>query len=195
MMQVLLRMFQRNLVVNPPMQLRAVVLLTAILAYGTSGFLYFELPANPDLAWTDALWYSMVTLTTVGYGDFFPKTAGGRFLVGVPLMVIGIAADQSGRIYLCTTRGVARLTPRTPDVLDGSRFGLELISLEDGLPSSDCQQGARLVDADGRIWFGTARGLAMYDPRLERPDDRAKPLWIDRVELSDGRQWRWSYLR
>ena len=90
MMQVLLRMFQRNLVVNPPMQLRAVVLLTAILAYGTSGFLYFELPANPDLTWTDALWYSMVTLTTVGYGDFFPKTAGGRFLVGVPLMVIGI---------------------------------------------------------------------------------------------------------
>ena len=54
MMQVLLRMFQRNLVVNPPMQLRAVVLLTAILAYGTSGFLYFELPANPDLTWTDA---------------------------------------------------------------------------------------------------------------------------------------------
>lgn len=101
--------------------------------------------------------------------------------------VQSIAADQSGRIYLCTTRGVARLTPRTPDVLDGSRFGLELISLEDGLPSSDCQQGARLVDADGRIWFGTARGLAMYDPRLERPDDRAKPLWIDRVELSDGR--------
>jgi voltage-gated potassium channel len=90
MMHVLLRLFQRNLVVNPPMQLRALVLLTAILAYGTSGFLYFELPANPDLTWTDALWYSMVTLTTVGYGDFFPKTAGGRFLVGVPLMVIGI---------------------------------------------------------------------------------------------------------
>lgn len=90
MMQVLLRLFQRNLLVNPSVQFRAMVLLTAILAYGTSGFLYFELPANPDLTWTDALWYSLVTLTTVGYGDFFPKTTGGRFLVGVPLMLIGI---------------------------------------------------------------------------------------------------------
>ena len=66
------------------------MLLAAVLMYGTTGFLYFELPGNPDLVWSDALWYSIVTLTTVGYGDFFPKTAGGRFLVGVPLMLIGI---------------------------------------------------------------------------------------------------------
>jgi voltage-gated potassium channel len=31
-----------------------------------------------------------VTITTVGYGDFFPKTTGGRFLVAVPLMGFGI---------------------------------------------------------------------------------------------------------
>ncbi|HSV54929.1 MAG TPA: potassium channel family protein [Burkholderiaceae bacterium] len=89
-MPILLRFFTRHLVVNPPVALRAVLLLMAVLAYGTSGFLYFELPGNPDLVWSDALWYSIVTLTTVGYGDFFPKSWGGRFLVGVPLMVIGI---------------------------------------------------------------------------------------------------------
>lgn len=90
MMQVLLRRFLRDVVVNPSMGLRAVLLLVAVLAYGTTGFLYFELPANPDLTWQDALWYCLVTLTTVGYGDFFPKTAGGRYLVGVPLLVLGV---------------------------------------------------------------------------------------------------------
>ena len=35
----------------------------------------------------DALWYSLVTMTTVGYGDKFPVTFGGR-LVGTVFMLI-----------------------------------------------------------------------------------------------------------
>jgi len=38
----------------------------------------------------DALWWSMVTFTTVGYGDLFPVTAAGRF-VAILLMMGGIA--------------------------------------------------------------------------------------------------------
>jgi len=118
MMQVLLRLFQRHLLVNPSMQLRALVLLAAILAYGTSGFLYFELPANPDLVWTDALWYAMVTLTTVGYGDFFPKTTGGRFLVGVPLMVIGIGLLG----FILSVVATALITSKTKELRGMSSF-------------------------------------------------------------------------
>src|SRR5262245_56879851 len=90
MMYLLLRRAFQQFLLNPSAQLRAGILLVAILVYGTTGFLYFELPGNPDLTWQDALWYCLVTLTTVGYGDFFPKSAGGRFFVGVPLLVLGI---------------------------------------------------------------------------------------------------------
>ena len=90
MMQLLLQRFMRQVLIHPPMILRAAILLLAVLVYGSTGFLYFELPGNPDLNWQDALWYCVVTLTTIGYGDYFPKTPGGRFLVGVPLMMLGV---------------------------------------------------------------------------------------------------------
>lgn len=41
------------------------------------------------MAWPDALWWTVVTMTTVGYGDLSPSTAAGR-AVAVVLMVTGI---------------------------------------------------------------------------------------------------------
>ncbi|WP_255950922.1 potassium channel family protein [Streptomyces odontomachi] len=38
-----------------------------------------------------AVWWSIETATTVGYGDFFPVTAWGRVIASV-LMLVGIAA-------------------------------------------------------------------------------------------------------
>lgn len=68
---------------------RAVLIVVAVIAYGAFGFVYFEREIS-DSTLLDGLWYTLVTMTTTGYGDLFPKTTPGRFVVGVPLMVIGI---------------------------------------------------------------------------------------------------------
>jgi voltage-gated potassium channel len=36
-----------------------------------------------------AMWWSVITLTTVGYGDVFPVTVAGRMIAGV-IAVLGI---------------------------------------------------------------------------------------------------------
>lgn len=69
--------------------LRAVIILLVVLLYGTVGFSYFEREVG-EATLVDGLWYSLVTMSTVGYGDYFPKTSLGRFAVGVPLMFFGI---------------------------------------------------------------------------------------------------------
>ncbi|MGK0288822.1 MAG: voltage-gated potassium channel [bacterium] len=69
---------------------KVVVLSLGLFWYASSGFLFFELPAKPDLTWEDSFWWALVTMTTVGYGDYFPESFGGRYLIGIPTMIFGI---------------------------------------------------------------------------------------------------------
>jgi len=121
MMPQMISYFMKNMVRNPPEPLRVFILMLSILLYGSTGFLYFELPANPDLTWGDGLWYTIVTIATVGYGDFFPKSVGGRFLVGWPIMVIGIGLLG----YALSLIAAALVTSKTREVKGMSSFNLQ----------------------------------------------------------------------
>lgn len=73
---------------------------TAILVYLASvGIYYFESEAQPKQFGSifHCLWWAIVTLTTVGYGDAYPVTVGGRiFTCFVVVLGIGIVAVPTG---------------------------------------------------------------------------------------------------
>lgn len=71
--------------------LHYMIFATAVLIIVGAGAIYsLEHGLNDEVTSVgDALWWSLVTTTTVGYGDVAPVTASGRVLAGV-LMVFGI---------------------------------------------------------------------------------------------------------
>lgn len=91
MIRLLITIFTRIGRTSRQAALRVSLLSATLVFFATSGFMYFELEGQPDLSWSDALWWSLVTMTTVGYGDLFPKTFGGRYLIAIPTMLFGIS--------------------------------------------------------------------------------------------------------
>lgn len=80
--------------------LTAVVSVLFLLLVMTSSMMFFaENRAQPEefASIPKAMWWSIITLTTVGYGDVFPVTGAGRLLAGVIAIVgIGLFALPAG---------------------------------------------------------------------------------------------------
>jgi voltage-gated potassium channel len=109
----------------------AIVIIVGVLMYQLEG------EANGFTSIPTAMYWAIVTVTTVGYGDISPKTLGGRILASI-LMNIGYgiiavptgivtfefaraATPQSSRI--CSTCG---LSPHDPDAMFCKRFECDL---------------------------------------------------------------------
>ncbi len=72
-----------------------------LVAFGALTMLLVEAP-NPESSINtpeEALWWAFVTVTTVGYGDFYPVTTQGR-IVAVLLMVSGVGLFGSFAAYI-----------------------------------------------------------------------------------------------
>jgi voltage-gated potassium channel len=72
-----------------PFQIAMVTLF--VICFASAGVYYFESRiAGPNIQslW-DSIWWAVVTMGTVGYGDKYPVSAGGR-IVGLVLIVFGV---------------------------------------------------------------------------------------------------------
>jgi voltage-gated potassium channel len=76
-------------------------LLIGIIVVSTFGFWLLE--SEKKLSLFDAFWLSYVTMTTVGYGDLYPSSAGGRILGVIVTMTGGIGVVAYIATLLATT--------------------------------------------------------------------------------------------
>jgi voltage-gated potassium channel len=138
--------------------------LAALLAitFSSVGVLQVELPANGNIQTAeDAVWWSISTLTTVGYGDRYPTTSEGR-LIAVLLMVCGVGLVS----VLAGLVASWFLSPAAQDADDGLRELKTLrVQLREQLESLKQADGTR---RSASAWEDAARRLN----RASRPSAR-----------------------
>jgi len=81
-------------------------LLILIIIFGSIGFMILE-----DLSFGNALYFTIATVTTVGYGDIYPATAGGKILA-VFMIVTGV-----GMFLALVAEGAGLLLRRSQEQL------------------------------------------------------------------------------
>ncbi len=72
-----------------------------MLFVASFGIYQFENPVQPDKFSSvfESLWWALSTLTTVGYGDIYPITTGGKIFTGFILLIgLGVVALPAGII-------------------------------------------------------------------------------------------------
>ncbi|MEK9820450.1 MAG: ion transporter [Pseudomonadales bacterium] len=78
------------------------LIVTFILIFVVSaGIYFFENEAQPDKFQSvfHSMWWTIVTLTTVGYGDVYPITAGGKiFTFFILILGLGIVTVPAGLV-------------------------------------------------------------------------------------------------
>jgi voltage-gated potassium channel len=78
-----------------------VIVTLMLLYFAAVGIYYFENEAQPEkfASVFHSLWWSVATLTTVGYGDVYPVTAGGKlFTFAVLMLGLGFVSVPAGLV-------------------------------------------------------------------------------------------------
>ena len=152
--------------------------LVIVLVMISSLMYYVEHDAQPDAfsSIPAAMWWGMVTLTTIGYGDVFPVTPLGRFFgILIAMLGIGMFALPAGILSSGFIDAIAS------EKGEGDRRGTE--------EEADAQIVTGFIEAANRRELAEITRLLSSDHKLHTPDNR---LLTDKEEI--GAFWEQRFI-
>ena len=169
-----MRLWVRTLIRNSFFQVGAGILVTMVLG----GFVLQWLEPGDISKDDNPFWWAIVTMTTVGYGDFSPKTPGGR-VFAVLIMFIGISL-------------VSLLTATISSIFVAQKIregkGLEKLNLTDHLILCGWNpNGERMLNSIQQLSQGIKKDLVLINEMNEEDVTQLKNRFQDmRIHFVSG---------
>jgi voltage-gated potassium channel len=124
-----------------------------VLEFGSLAMLKIEQDAQGANITTgsDAIWYVLVTISTVGYGDRFPVTNSGRLFAALIIVIgVGIFGTFTGylaNLFLSPSKKkiVSESSPADADV------HAKIVELRALMAQQQAQQQAAMVEIEGLL--------------------------------------------
>ncbi|MEZ4264009.1 MAG: transporter substrate-binding domain-containing protein [Polyangiaceae bacterium] len=139
-----------------------------------------QFPVAPARGIANGVWFALVTMTTVGYGDRAPVTPLGRIISGV-WMVIALITASSLTAGIATALTLASLAQGGIENID--QLAREKVAVVSGTPAVDFakQTRVRVVPVENmeegieKLMIGEVKGVLFDKPQLiffarEHPD-------------------------
>ncbi|QDU97586.1 potassium channel protein [Lignipirellula cremea] len=161
--------------------LLCVVVLLLVSVFGNAtAFYLLDHQNQEDLTYADALWYSVISITTIGYGDYYAKSGPARlctifFVVVIGLaafsMLLGMAIDTVAKIALREERGMEPTLARNHILIVNFPSAARVLALIEELqaePGRERQEIVLVNDDIDTLPFAIDRVNFVRGPVLDR---------------------------
>lgn len=127
----------------------------------------------------DNLWFA--TEEGIFYYDYKEFTNIGEKDGLVSSQACFLVFDNQNRLWIGTNKGIDAL--QVTDFVNTKTINLKHFGKEDGLKGIECNGNAAIKDIEGKLWFGTVKGVTIYNPRFEKINYQEPSCLITDIKL------------
>ncbi|MCE3278989.1 MAG: rsbU 7 [Bacteroidetes bacterium] len=77
-----------------------------------------------------------------------------------------IENDNNNNLWVGTTKGIDRINLNLYH--SNNKIEIKHFGKDDGLKGVECNRNAKFKDSEGNLWFGTIKGVTVYNPRYDK---------------------------
>lgn len=89
--------------------------------------------------------------------------------------------DNQNRLWIGTNKGIDAF--QVNDFIISGKINIKHFGKEEGLKGIECNANAAIKDDEGKLWFGTVKGVTVFNPHFEKTNYQEPSCLITDIKL------------